>query len=244
MFSLLATLWSSLLAVAFPSRCLACRASVGPCAGWCETCAETLVLATDAACPRCGVVWLDPPPGGGRHLCGACARSPPPYRRARGLFVYGAAIQDAISIWKNQPEEAHGRVLGALVGQGAARLELEVERAVVVPIPSTPKALARRGFNPAAALARPLARQLGADYGPTAIDFRKVPPSSRGLGREARAERMQGVFRAHSCVVRGRQVVLVDDVMTTGATVREATRACLQAGAAVVDVVVLARVPS
>ncbi len=153
-------------------------------------------------------------------------------------------MQDAISAWKNRPEEAHGRVLGELVSGGIERLELVAVRPLVVPIPSTARALARRGFNPAAALARPLARRLGADYAATALDFKKLPPSSRGLGRTARAERMRGVFRARVQALAGREVVLVDDVMTTGATVREATNACLRAGASAVEVVVLARVPS
>ena len=153
-------------------------------------------------------------------------------------MVYGGAVQDAISAWKNRPEEAHGRRLGALF----ATVEVHAHDPVVVPIPSTSQALARRGFNPAAALARPLARRLQAPLDATALTFAKVPTSSRGLGRRARGERMRGVFRARHVV--DREVVLVDDVMTTGATVREAARACLAAGATAVDVLVLARVPS
>jgi predicted amidophosphoribosyltransferase len=251
--------WLTLVDFFFPARCAACDQRVGPTEDWCRACAAALVSGLDAACPVCGVVWLEPPPGGGSHVCGACLRSPPPYRRARALLAYGGSAQDAIAKWKNRPAEAVGRVFGELVAREVDALGLTAsDRRVIVPIPSTTRALARRGFNPAAALARPLASALSAPLSVRALelapvrgrglwgrilDRRVAPPSSRGLGRAQRMERMRGCFRAVPKAVADRDVVLVDDVMTTGATISEAARACLVAGARSVEAVVLARVP-
>jgi len=243
--SSIANTLSQLCEIPFPSTCAGCGVAVGRDQPWCEPCAQSLVSGLEQACPSCGVVWLDPPAGGGGHLCGACTREPPPYRRARGLLAYGGAAQDAIGAWKNRPDETLGRTLASLLVHNAEALGLgHLERPLFVPVPSTRAALGRRGFNPASALARPLARALRAEYAPTALMFRRAPRSSRGLGRAERRERMRGVLVGRPGVVRGREVVLVDDVMTTGATAIAATRALLTAGAASVDVVVLARVPS
>lgn len=236
------TLLHAVLELIYPSLCLGCRASVEPGRAWCATCATTLVSALGAGCPACGLVLLAPPIGAAGALCGRCARSRPAHVSARAVLVYGGAVQDAVSAWKNRPEEALGRTLGAIF---TAALAPEVGRdALIVPVPSTTRALVKRGFNPAAALARPLARGIGAVYRPDALRLLRVPPSSRGLGRRERATRMAGVFAGDARLVRGREVVLVDDVMTTGATANEASRALLDAGAARVDVCVLARVPA
>lgn len=243
--SKLASLPSHLCDVTFPPTCAGCGAPAERDQPWCETCAQSLVSGLEQSCPSCGVVWLEPPAGGGGHLCGACTREPPPYHRARGLLAYGGAVQDAIGAWKNRPDEALGGPLASLLVHNADALGLgHITRPLFVPVPSTRAALGRRGFNPASALARPLARALRAEYAPTALMFRRAPRSSRGLGRAERRERMRGVLVARPGVVRGREVVLVDDVMTTGATALAATRALLTAGAASVDVVVLARVPA
>lgn len=234
------TILHALLELLYPSLCLGCRVPVGPGRAWCETCATTLVGALGVGCPACGLVLLAPPIGATGALCGRCAKERPDHARVLAVYVYGGAAQDAISAWKNRPDESLGRILGAIFASSVAPL---LERAVVVvPVPSTTRALLRRGFNPAAALARPLARRLGSPYRPDALRLRRTPPSSRGLGRRARATRMDGVFEGR--LVAGRDVVLVDDVMTTGATAAEASRALLAAGANKVEVCVLARVPA
>lgn len=101
-----------------------------------------------------------------------------------------------------------------------------------------------RGFNPAAALALAYARSIRSTYRPQALRFVRETRGSRGLSRRERVERMTRAMRAEAPVVAGRRVTLVDDVITTGATVTEAARACLAAGAAEVEVVALARVPA
>ena len=227
----------------WPPRCLACdeRAAAG---ALCDVCVETLVPGTGVCCPRCGGVWLTPPATVG-HTCGECRASPPPFERARAAYAYGGALRDAISRWKNVPDSGFGPPLaGLLAGAAEAAGWLELpDDLVVVPVPAHWRRARRRGFNPAGVLARRLARALGRPLAHRGLRaLREVPPS-RGLGRKARLRRLRGVFAADRRAVAGRPVLLVDDVMTTGATARSASAGCLRAGAVSVEVAVLARAP-
>jgi predicted amidophosphoribosyltransferase len=172
-------------------------------------------------------------------------------------FAYGGAMQEAIRRWKNAPDEGLGRPLAnamlwelqkvgakdALLMAAGPGGDPVANPPVVVPIPSRYTSLKVRAFNPAAALALGAAKAFRWPYRPSTLSFVGLVPSSRGLGRRERAERMKGVMRAEPRYVTGRHVLIVDDVITTGATVAEAARACLEAGANTVTVVALARVP-
>lgn len=188
------------------------------------------------------MIWLDPPPEGGRHHCGDCQQQPPPFASAASVFAYGGPAQDAVSRWKNRPAEWLGRPLSEAFAD--AFREVVGEDAVVIPIPSAPARLYRRGFNPPSALSRELASRARAHHRPGALRLVKTPATSRRLSRRERLMRMNGAFQALRQEVAGRHVLLVDDVMTTGATLRAASAACLDAGATRVDARVLARVPA
>lgn len=232
------------LDVFWPRHCVVCDL---PGAGdlLCEGCLATLVPATGACCPRCGLPYLDPSPGGGRHVCGVCLKDPPPWERARAAWAYGGALQDVVARWKNAPDHSVGPGLGRLLVQaaGPAGWRDLPPRTRVVPVPAHARRLRRRGFNPAGLLARTLAKELGLELAPLGLRARREPPASKGMRREARARRLQGVFRGQPPAVAGRPILLVDDVMTTGATARAAAKACRRAGAEQVEVAVLARVP-
>jgi ComF family protein len=242
------------LSTLFPPRCAACRAELRDAAdanrpGLCVVCRDTLVSALDACCPVCGAVWLDARPGEERHVCGPCQADPPPWVEARAIYAYGGALQEAITRWKNPSAPGLGESIGPaladlmVAGAAAAGWQGLARDVVVAPIPATHASLVARGFNPASVLARRLARRLGRRFDATALTVRRAPERSAGLGRRARQRRLRGVFEARPERVQGRSILLVDDVMTTGATVRAATSALLRAGARGVRVAVLARVP-
>jgi ComF family protein len=117
----------------------------------------------------------------------------------------------------------------ALVLEAAARAPLDAE--LVVPVPLHPARLRQRGFNPAALLARALARARGVPLAPRALERVRDTPSQTGLHRRARARNVAGAFRVRPGARIPARVWLVDDVVTTGATLREAARALRRAGA-------------
>lgn len=236
----------TLFDLVFPSRCAACQLRVRPGQDWCDACAATFVSGFEHACLRCGRIRLE---GGVDHFCGHCIKAPSPPSWTRAAFAYGGALQQVISRWKNSPDEPLGAPLGALTANAMAASE-EVRALVasspaivLTSVPSRAAALIRRAFNPAAVLARRVARRLEVRYDARALELTSEVVSTKGQGRRARLDRMRGQLRGHARRLAGRDVIVVDDVITTGATMAEAARACLDAGARRVFGLALARVP-
>jgi len=236
----------------WPRRCIGCGEPFSErngdddptlCGYLCAACSPSVMSGTEHCCPTCGLVWLDPPPADGLAECGPCLQRPPRFARARARFAYGGAIQHAIQRWKNAGEESLGPALARLLvadvpSLGARRWPADT---VVVPMPSPWRRVWSRGFNPAGVLARQLARQVDLPL-VLGLRLKRTIPKARGMDRRARARRVRGVFAARPVLVRGRPIVLVDDVMTTGATAEAAAGVLRRAGARFVDVVALARV--
>ena len=187
----------------------------------------------DPRCLRCGIAFEGVGPS---HLCGECLTAPPPFERAAAAFRYGGAAKDAVLRLK------YGRVywIGSSLGR---KLALTAEQLkpidVVIPIPLHPKRLRARGFNQSALIAKPVARALGCPMETRLLHRVRDTVPQAGLAKPARAQNIRGAFlvqRPHR--VRQMRVVLVDDVITTGETMKEAARVLLEAGA--VSVVALA----
>lgn len=230
--------------IVWPAACIACDVP-RPEGALCRPCRDTLVPGDGAGCPRCGLIRLELPATGGHHLCGTCLREPPPWERARAAWAYGGALRDAVARWKNVPDHRLGPAIAALLTEraeasGWAELPGSVR---VVPVPGHPRRIRARGFHPAGLLARALARRLALPLEPLGLRARHPPPSSRGLDRRARQRRLGRAFEGRRRRLERARILLVDDVMTTGATARAASRACLRAGARGVEVAVLARTP-
>jgi ComF family protein len=228
------------LDIALPTLCVACRepvAGVGVCAG----CWAKLSFIAPPFCPRLGIPFVyDPGPG---LLSMEAIADPPAYARARAAVRYDEVARTLVHALKY-----HDRTdLAPAMGRWMARAgeELLGEADVLIPVPLHWRRGWSRRYNQSGALARAIERQSRV---PVARDvLRRIRPTQQqiGLSRSQRASNVQGAFKvlaekAHA--IEGRRVVLVDDVLTSGATADACARALLRARAAQVDVLVFARV--
>lgn len=222
----------SLLALVYRERCAGCDAwAPGPlCAG----CLSAWTPLPEGTCPRCAS------PAGGER-CRACARLAPAFCGATATTAYLGMPRRVLHAFKFLAKR--GLAKRGLAKPLAARLSetpgLPSGPCLVVPVPLTRSRLRERGYNQAALLARALAKRRGWPYGDVLRRTGESAPQHT-LDRRERQANLEGAFRCTK-VLAGAHVVLVDDVMTTGATVHWAALALLEAGAASVHVAVVAR---
>jgi ComF family protein len=220
-----------------PSQCEVCRS-------WADAALCAACLARFAAPrPRCGRCGLSL--GVAAPACGACLREPPPFERTACVADYGFPWDRLVADFK-----FHGRA--ELAGVLAQQLTAAVRTAgaplpdTVVPVPMSARRLAERGYNQAWELARRVAGELALPASASLL-LRAVDAAHQvELGRAERQRNLRNAFMVDGLqrtALQGRRVALVDDVMTTGATAHAAADALLRAGAAAVDVWVLARTP-
>jgi ComF family protein len=191
-------------------------------------------------CDGCGAPFdYDPGPAA---RCPACEARPRAFARARAACLYDDASRDLILQFKHADRLDLGRLFSLWVGGAAADLIAEAD--IVAPVPMPPLRLIRRRYNQAAEIARPLARRAGIAYAPGVLQ-RRGGESQAGKSGSGRRRNVAGAFIAPGGakrIVEGRRVLLIDDVLTTGATAEACARALLKAGAAAVDLAVVARV--
>lgn len=224
-----------------PPQCLRCRIIVGAPGALCAPCWEGIRFVASPQCQCCGMPFeFDPGEG---VLCGPCSRRRPPYHRARAAMVYDHFSRDLILAFKHGDRTDAAPALGRWMGRAGRALLAEVD--LVAPVPLHWTRLFARRYNQAALLAGALARGTGVIAVPDLLVRRRRTPSLGGLGPARRRQVVARAFAPHPRrrhLIDGRRVLLVDDVLTTGATVSACTRVLLGAGARAVDVLTLARV--
>jgi ComF family protein len=228
------------LDIALPTLCVACREPVNG-EGVCAECWAKLSFIAPPFCPRLGIPFVyDPGPG---LLSMEAIANPPAYARARAAVRYDDVARTLVHALKYQDRTDLAPAMGRWMAR--AGHELLGEADALVPVPLHWRRGWSRRYNQSGALARVIERQTGVKVASEAL--RRVRPTQQqiGLSRSQRADNVQGAFKVASdrqSMIQGRRVVLIDDVLTSGATVDACARALLRAKAASVEVLVFARV--
>ncbi|MBV7257828.1 ComF family protein [Pacificimonas sp. WHA3] len=225
---------ATVLDLILPPRCPGCREIVDSADRFCAECWETLGFITDPMCATCGLPFAGEFSDG--VICGECAGATRPYDHARAAMRYeGAAVPVLLGL------KHGGRThLSRLIAEALQR-HVRPDTDLIVPVPLDRARLAKRGYNQAGLIARALSRRSGVPLGIDTLIRTKPTRSTAGLSRAARFRAAQGAFAAPKRLRDGSRVILIDDVMTTGATAEAACRALRKAGAARIDVLVYAR---
>ncbi|MDA8229909.1 MAG: ComF family protein [Magnetospirillum sp.] len=229
------------LDLVLPPLCLSCRAIVSEPGSLCPACWQGITFLTPPACAACGLPFeFDAGPGA---VCAACAAAPPPFRRARAVFRYDEASRALVLRFKHADRLEGAPAFGRWMAR--AGTELIADADVATPVPLHPLRLLGRRYNQAAVLALAVGKQAGLAVDPDLLVRRRPTPPMGHMGRSERARNVKGAFAVRerkSAAIQDRNVLLIDDVLTTGATVGECAKALLRAGAANVDVLTLGRV--
>jgi ComF family protein len=239
------SLWNQALDLLYPPRCPGCGLLGTRASRFCAACAADIRPPASPLCSICG----DPFAGSGPdHLCHRCLTRRPAFGFARACSTYAAAevcsgpLRQALQRYKYGPDVSLAPALAKVLTEHASMVLSVNTYDLIMPVPLHISRLRWRGFNQALLLARELARQQRVPIDPFVLERVRATAPQVELDDAARRRNVARAFRVvDPARIRGRRVLLVDDVYTTGATANECSRTLLRAGAAHVDVLVLSR---
>ncbi len=227
--------WHGLRNWLLPLRCLLCSAAGANGVDLCADCAAELPR-NRSCCARCAL-----PLAASAGLCGGCQRHAPPWDAAWAPFRYGWPLDRLEARFKFGRDLAAGRALATLWQREGMPLPMP---GLLLPVPLHRIRLRQRGYNQALELAKPLARHLGIPLRHDVLLRRRGTAAQTELDAVARRRNVRGAFALRAGIALPAHVAILDDVMTTGATLAECARVLRHAGVQRVDVWALARAPS
>jgi ComF family protein len=238
----LAETFSPVVDLVFPPRCPLCGEATAAQLGLCGACWAQLAIPGEPSCALCSR-----PFGGGASLdegaiCAPCLADPPRHDGIAAATLYNDASRKLVLAFKHGRRIALSRMMARLM---AAKLGAVDAEWIMVPVPLHRWRLWQRGYNQAALLAADVARLRGAQLMVDALERRKATPTLGGLGSKARTRALSGAIAVNpkrAAVLKDRSVVLVDDVLTSGATSNACVSALRRAGARKVVIACFARV--
>ncbi|MCB1521914.1 MAG: ComF family protein [Hyphomicrobiaceae bacterium] len=224
--------------VMMPPLCLACHTPLASKNAICADCWRNIDFIRPPLCDRLGIPL--PYDAGSGAISAEAAASPPVYARARAVARYDGVMRDLIHDMKFHDRHDARALFGRWMCEAGAGLIADAD--ILVPIPLHRMKLLRRRFNQSSFLAIEIAAITGLPVAHLALVRSRATQSQIGLTREQRRLNVRGAFEVptrHRALIAGRRALIVDDVITTGATVTAASRALLDAGATAVDVLAL-----
>lgn len=227
----------------FPPKCLLCGTIFKPenSSYFCNTCYDGFLFTRKPVCSKCGAMFLSEQ--GNDHFCGQCLTTEPAFDRARSIGLYEGTLRQAIHGFKYNQKSLLGKPLAQLLTeQGKMRITPFVYD-TLVPVPLHPGKLRQRGFNQALVLAKKAGKGWDIPVDTTSLQRKKQTPPQTMLSKDARRRNIRGAFTCNPAGIKGKKLLLIDDVYTSGSTVNECAKTLKKNGAAAVDVLTLARTP-
>ena len=222
-------LWHSLDWI-YPPSCAGCGKTGSV---WCVSCAEEVTQLIKNICPMCGIMQRS------EILCTECRQATSYYQALRSWGRYTGKLRQAIHQLKYKHNVSLGQALAVPMIQRLTELNWPVD--VITPVPLGLARLAERGYNQASLLARPIALYFRIMYAPGILWRQRETISQVGLALASRKENVAGAFSADRKLVRGKTVLVIDDVITSGSTMNACAMALVEAGAEAVYGFSLAR---
>lgn len=233
--------FKNLLTKLLNPHCFLCASSQTEQHGLCGACLKDLTWSPASSCPQCGL-------SSDGHICGSCISSPPDFDKTQAVFLYAFPVDTMIQRYKYAGTLSLSHTFGQLMGEKVVTTNNHDEIDLIIPMPMHPTRLKERGFNQALEIAKILERYLHKFSLLTShpkLDYKSVmrktlTPPQASLPLKDRVKNIKGAFKI-SRNLTGKRIAIVDDVMTTGASLNELAKTLKKAGATHVECWIIAR---